>query len=67
MLQDDIEGRMVFITLKELFKGTGLNVKDITRTELNHLLINPNQVRYYGIPTWENPFDLEKTFWYRSQ
>ena len=26
-------------------------------TKLDHSLINPNQVRSYGIPFWDNPFD----------
>ena len=26
-------------------------------TQLNHSLINPNQVRAYGIPLWDNPND----------
>jgi len=26
-------------------------------TKLDHTLINPNQVRSYGIPFWDNPFD----------
>ena len=25
--------------------------------KLDHSLINPNQVRAYGIPVWDNPFD----------
>ena len=25
--------------------------------KLDHLLINPNQLRSYGIPLWDNPFD----------
>jgi len=28
-------------------------------TKLDHSLINPNQVRHYGIPFWDNPFDEE--------
>jgi hypothetical protein len=26
-------------------------------TKLDHSLINPNQVRAYGIPFWDNPYD----------
>ena len=26
-------------------------------TQMEHSLINPNQVRAYGIPLWDNPFD----------
>ena len=29
-------------------------------TKLDHFLINPNQVRSYGIYLWDNPFDKEK-------
>ena len=29
-------------------------------TKLDHSLINPNQVRSYGINFWDNPFDKEK-------
>ena len=28
--------------------------------KLDHTLINPNQIRHYGIPTWDNPFDYER-------
>lgn len=28
---------------------------------LDHSLINPNQVRSYGIPFWDNPFDTSRT------
>lgn len=28
--------------------------------KLDHSLINPNQVRSYGIPFWDNPFDKER-------
>lgn len=24
---------------------------------LNHSLLNPNQMRHYGIPVWDNPYD----------
>jgi hypothetical protein len=27
---------------------------------LNHTLINPNQVRSYGIPFWDNPYDTTR-------
>jgi hypothetical protein len=27
-------------------------------TKLDHSLINPNQIRSYGIPFWDNPFNL---------
>ena len=27
---------------------------------LDHSLINPNQVRSYGIPFWDNPFDHDR-------
>jgi hypothetical protein len=26
--------------------------------KLDHLLINPNQIRHYGIPLWDNPYDV---------
>ena len=26
-------------------------------TQMDHSLINPNQIRAYGIPLWDNPFD----------
>ena len=29
-------------------------------TRLDHSLINPNQVRAYGIDFWDNPFDKER-------
>ena len=29
--------------------------------KLDHTLINPNQVRSYGIPFWDNPFDSERS------
>ena len=29
-------------------------------SKLDHSLINPNQVRSYGIPFWDNPFDKER-------
>ena len=29
-------------------------------TSLDHSLINPNQVRSYGIPFWDNPYDDER-------
>ncbi|KAI2511682.1 Reverse transcriptase (RNA-dependent DNA polymerase) [Fragilaria crotonensis] len=29
-------------------------------TTLDHSLINPNQVRAYGIPFWDNPFDPDR-------
>ena len=29
-------------------------------TKLDHSLINPNQVRHYGIEFWDNPFDKDK-------
>ena len=29
--------------------------------KLDHTLINPNQVRAYGIPFWDNPFDASHT------
>lgn len=29
---------------------------------LNHLLINPNQLRSYGVLVWDNPFDKERSF-----
>ena len=30
-------------------------------TRLDHTLINPNQIRHYGIPTWDNPFDYDRS------
>ena len=30
--------------------------------DLTHSLVNPNQIRYNGIPTWDNPFDTERNF-----
>ena len=29
-------------------------------TKLDHSLINPNQLRNYGIPVWDNPYDKER-------
>ena len=29
-------------------------------TQLDHSLINPNQVRAFGIDFWDNPFDKER-------
>jgi hypothetical protein len=29
-------------------------------TKLDHSLINPNQIRSYGIDFWDNPFDRER-------
>lgn len=29
-------------------------------TKLDHSLVNPNQVRHYGVPFWDNPFDRER-------
>ena len=29
-------------------------------TKLDHSLINPNQVRAYGIPFWDNPYDPDR-------
>ena len=29
--------------------------------KLDHSLINPNQIRSYGIPFWDNPFDTTRT------
>jgi hypothetical protein len=29
-------------------------------TKLDHSLINPNQVRHYQIPFWDNPYDKER-------
>ena len=29
-------------------------------TKLDHTLINPNQIREYGVPLWDNPFDKER-------
>ena len=28
--------------------------------DMDHSLINPNQIRSYGIPVWDNPFDHDK-------
>ena len=29
-------------------------------TKLYHSLINPNQIRAYGVPFWDNPYDKER-------
>ena len=29
-------------------------------TKLDHLLINPNQIRAYGIPFWDNSYNKKK-------
>ena len=29
-------------------------------TKLDHSLINPNQIRAYGVPFWDNPYDKER-------
>jgi len=31
-------------------------------SRLNHSLLNPNQLRSYGNPVWDNPFDRERPF-----
>ena len=28
-------------------------------TRMDHSLFNPNQIRKYGVPVWDNPFDKE--------
>ena len=28
--------------------------------KLDHSLINPNQIRAFGIPFWDNPYNKEK-------
>ena len=40
----------ILVFHESLYYGTGLD----------HTLINPNQVRYNGIPFWDNPFDEER-------
>ena len=30
--------------------------------KMDHSLFNPNQLRKYGIPVWDNPFDHERPF-----
>ena len=30
-------------------------------TKLDHSLLNPDQVRSYGIPFWDNPFDMDRS------
>ena len=30
-------------------------------TELDHSLINPNQLRHFGVGVWDNPFDTTRT------
>ena len=32
-------------------------------TKLDHSLINPNQIRAYGIGFWDNPYDKDKGLW----
>ena len=29
-------------------------------TKLDHSLLNPNQIRKFGIPFWDNPFDFDR-------
>ena len=29
-------------------------------TKLNHSLLNPNQIRYYGLKFWDNQYDIER-------
>ena len=29
-------------------------------TKLDHSLLNPNQVRHFGVPFWDNPYDKER-------
>ena len=29
-------------------------------TKLDHFLINTNQIRAYGVPFWDNPYDKER-------
>ena len=31
-------------------------------TRMDHSLFNPNQIRKYGVPVWDNPFDKERPF-----
>ena len=48
---DPITGQTLILIVNEgLYYGT----------KLDHSLINPNQVRSYGIDFWDNPFDRER-------
>ena len=50
---DKIKGETIILLFHEsLFYGD----------KLDHSLINPNQIRHYGIPAWDNPFDKERSF-----
>lgn len=31
-------------------------------TKMDHSLFNPNQLRKFGVPVWDNPFDRERPF-----
>ena len=45
---DDVSGQTFILVFNEsLYYGT----------KLDHTLINPNQVRHYGIDLWDNPYD----------
>ena len=29
-------------------------------TKLDHYLLNPNQIKHYGLNFWDNPYDKER-------
>ena len=50
---DDVTGRTYILLFNEsLYYGT----------RMDHSLFNPNQLRKYGVPVWDNPFDGERPF-----
>ena len=47
--------------------GSEMCIRDrFYRTTLDHLLINPNQVRHYGLPFWDNPYNTTCRLWIKT-
>ena len=50
---DDVSGRTYILLFNEsLYYGT----------RMDHSLFNPNQLRKFGVPVWDNPFDHDRPF-----
>ena len=50
---DPISGRTFILLFNEaLYYGS----------RMDHSLFNPNQLRMYGVPVWDNPFDRKRPF-----
>ena len=51
---DDPDSGKTFILIfnEALFNGS----------KMDHSLFNPNQLRKFGVPVWDNPFDHERPF-----